>query len=271
MQGPPCGSIARVTAVAFVRKPTASLALCELTHLERVPIDVARADAQHAAYAAALGELGAHIEWLPPLANHPDAVFVEDTAMVLPELAIIARPGAESRQGEVLSVANALSRHRGLAWIRAPATLDGGDVLAIGRTIFVGLSTRTNSEGVAAMREIVEPHHYEVVPVRIRRSLHLKSACTYVPPVIVVANPAWIDPAIFGGMNVIATHDAEPAAACTLTFGGSTLVQASAPRTAERLRNAGVNTRPIDVSELQKAEAGLTCMSLIVPGTIPAY
>ena len=251
--------------VAFVRKPTASLASCELTHLERVPIDVPRAVAQHASYAAAIGELGAQAEWLPPLPNHPDAVFVEDTAIVLPELAIIARPGAESRRGEVNSVANALIRHRSLAWIPEPATLDGGDVLVIGRTIFVGLTTRTNADGIAALRAIVEPHHYDVVPVPIRHSLHLKSACTYVPPVIVVANCAWIDPAIFGGMNVIATHESEPAAACTLTLGGATLVQASAPRTAERLRGAGVKTRPIDVSELQKAEAGLTCMSLIVP------
>jgi dimethylargininase len=254
-----------VNVVAFVRKPTLSLASCELTHLERVPIDLARAEAQHAGYVAALGELGADIVWLPSLPDHPDAVFVEDTAVVLPEIAVMTRPGAASRRGEVLSVANALTRHRGLAWIEAPATLDGGDVLAIGRTIFVGLSTRTNDEAVAALRAIVDPHHYEVVPVRIRRSLHLKSACTFIPPVIVVANREWIDPAIFGGMNVIATHESEPAAACTLTLAGCTIVQASAPRTAERLRSAGVRTRALDVSELQKAEAGLTCMSLIVP------
>jgi dimethylargininase len=254
-----------VTTVAFVRKPTDALAFCELTHLERVPIDVARARQQHAAYAAALEELGAEVAWLPPLENHPDSVFVEDTAIVLPELAVITRPGAESRRGEVLSVANALSRHRSLAWIEAPATLDGGDVLVIGRTIFVGLSSRTNAEAVAALRAIVDPHRYDVVPVPIRRSLHLKSACTFIPPVTVIANRAWIEPALFGGMNVIATHDSEPAAACTLTFGGVTLVQASAPRTAERLKNAGLKTRAVDVSELQKAEAGLTCMSLIVP------
>lgn len=254
-----------MNVVAFVRKPTESLASCELTHLGRVPIDVARALEQHAAYAALLGELGAQVEWLPPLPQHPDAVFVEDTAIVLPELAIIARPGAESRRGEVLSVANALSRYRGLAWMQAPATLDGGDVLVIGRTIFVGLSTRTNTEGVDALRELVDPYHYEVVPVRIRRSLHLKSACTYIPPVIVVANAGWIDPALFGGMNVVATHESEPAAGCTLTLAGCTIVQASAPRTAERLRNAGVACRALDVSELQKAEAGLTCMSLLVP------
>ena len=253
-----------MTAVAFVRKPSDSLAHCELTHLERVPIDVVRAQAQHAAYAAALAELGARVEWLPELPGHPDGVFVEDTAIVLPETAIVTRPGAESRRGEVLSVANALSRHRSLAWIEAPATLDGGDVLVIGRTIFVGLSSRTNAEAVAALRAIVDPHRYEVVPVPIRRSLHLKSACTFVPPVIVVANRRWIDPAIFGGMNVILTHESEPAAGCTVTVGGRTLVQAAAPKTEERLRNAGVRTRAIDVSELQKAEAGLTCMSLIV-------
>jgi dimethylargininase len=254
-----------VNFLAFVRKPTDSLAFCELTHLERVPIDVARAEAQHAAYVAALAELGARVEWLPPLTDHPDAVFVEDTAIVLPEIAVMTRPGAESRQGEVLSVANALSRHRSLAWIEAPATLDGGDVVVIARTLFVGLSTRTNAEGVAALRAIVDPYRYEVVSVRVRRSLHLKSACTFIPPVIVVANRTWIDPTIFGGMNVISTDDSEPAAGCTLTLGDCTLVQASAPRTAERLRKAGVKTRAVDVSELQKAEAGLTCMSLIVP------
>jgi dimethylargininase len=254
-----------VSVRAFVRKPTASLESCELTHLERMPIDVARAEGQHAVYVAALGELGAEIEWLPSLPRHPDAVFVEDTAIVLPELAVITRPGAETRRGEVLSVANALSRYRSLAWIEAPATLDGGDVLVIGRTVFVGLSSRTNADAVAALRAIVDPHRYEVVPVPIRRSLHLKSACTFIPPVTVVANRAWIDPAIFGGMNIIATHDSEPAAACTLTLADCTIVQASAPRTAERLRSAGVKTRAIDISELQKAEAGLTCMSLIVP------
>lgn len=250
--------------IAFVRKPTEALARCELTHVERTPIDIDLALKQHRAYVAALTELGARIEWLPPLPDSPDAVFVEDTALFVSDLAVMARPGAPLRRGEVGSVAQALSAHRRIRWIEAPACLDGGDVLRISNTVFVGLSARTNAQAVTALREIVGDRDCVVVGVPVSGCLHLKSACTFIPPDMLVANCDWIDRTVFQHLRTIETDRHESAAGNTLSLGGCTLVSASAPRTEEKLRDAGVNTRALDISELQKAEAGVTCMSLML-------
>ena len=251
-------------SIACVRKPTQALARCELSYVARTPIDIDLAQKQHSAYVAALAELGAQIEWLPPLPDHPDAVFVEDTAVLVSDLAILARPGAPLRRGEVRSVAQALSAHRKVRRIEAPASLDGGDVLPIGNTLFVGMTARTNAAAVTALRRIIEPRDGHVVAVPVTGCLHLKSACTFIPPDTLVANCEWIDRALFRRVRIIETDRREPAAGNTLTLGGCTLVSASAPRTAEKLRRAGVNTRSLDISELEKAEAGLTCMSLVL-------
>jgi dimethylargininase len=253
-----------MTTVAFVRELAPSLARCELTHLEREPIDSGRARDQHRLYLAGLEALGCRIEWLAPLPGHADAVFVEDTAVLVPELAVISRPGIPSRRGETDSSAAALAARVPLARIAAPATLEGGDVLRIGRTLYVALSGRTNRAGAAQLAAALEPLGYAVRPVALSGCLHLKSACTWIPPDLLLVNPSWVDATLFDVGTVQEIDEAEPYAANTLTLGGVTLVSADFPRTRKRLEDAGVNTRAVKVSELHKAEAALTCMSLLL-------
>jgi dimethylargininase len=254
-------------SVALVREPSASLERCELTHLARVPIDVALARVQHAAYVSALRGLGIGIVWLPPLPDQADAVFVEDTAVILPEVAVITRPGATSRQPEVATVAQALNAHRPLRRIQAPACLDGGDVLRIGRRILVGLSSRTNEAGVSQLRTAVQEFGYEVRAVHVMGCLHLKSACTAVSSDTVLANLDYVQRELLGDVTVVEVDAREPGAANTLTLEGVTIVSAKYPRTGENLRRGGIRTQSLDVSELAKAEAGLTCMSLVISAT----
>jgi dimethylargininase len=250
--------------IAFLREVSPSLAACELSFIGRAPIDVERARGQHAHYAAELTALGLSIEWLEPLPANADGVFVEDTAVVLPEVAVITRPGVESRRGEVESVAACLAGHRPLRRIVAPGCLEGGDVVRIGRALYVGVSGRTNAAGIGQLAAALAPFGYRVTGVQMRDCLHLKSAATFIPPDLVLVNPAWADPRLFDARRPIAVDEAEPFAANTLTVAGVTLMSAAFPRTEERLRKAGIATRALDVGELQKAEAALTCMSLVL-------
>ena len=250
--------------LALVREVSPQLARCELTHLEREGIDAARAARQHREYTHALQALGCSLEWLPALPDHPDSVFVEDTAVVLPGIAVVTRPGAGSRRGETASVAVTLERHRRVARIAEPGSLDGGDVLHIGRTLHVGTSGRTNAAGVAQLAGLLTPHGYRVQAVAVDGCLHLKSAASFIPPDVLLVNPEWVDPAAFGELRVIAVDEREPYAANTLSVGGTTLVSAAYPETRRRLEASGISTRAVDVSELHKAEGGLTCMSLLL-------
>jgi len=250
--------------IAFLREVSPSLAACELSFLERAPIDVERARAQHAHYAAELAALGCSLEWLEPLPANADAVFVEDTAVVLPEVAVITRPGIASRRNEVESVAASLASHRPLRRITAPGTLEGGDVVRIGRDLYVGASARSNAAGIEQLKVALAPFGYRVQGVAMRDCLHLKSACTFIPPDVLLANPAWVDPGLFDARTLVEVDETEAFAANTLTVQGVTLMSAAFPRTERRLREAGVTTRALDVSELQKAEAALTCMSLVL-------
>lgn len=250
--------------IAFLREVSPSLAACELSFLARAPIDIERARAQHAHYAAELTALGCSIEWLAPLPANADAVFVEDTAVVLPEVAVITRPGVASRRNEVESVAVSLATHRPLRRIVAPGTLEGGDVVRIGRNLYVGASARSNAAGIEQLRTALAPFGYRVQGLAMRDCLHLKSAATVIPPDILLVNAAWVDPKVFDARSVVEVDAGEAFAANTLTVQGVTLLSAAFPRTEERLRDAGVTTRALDVSELQKAEAALTCMSLML-------
>jgi len=250
--------------IALLREVSPTLSACELSFLTRAPIDVERARAQHAHYAAELTALGSSIEWLAPLPENPDAVFVEDTAVVLPEVAVITRPGVASRRSEVQSVAASLAGHRPLKRIVAPGSLEGGDVVRIGRNLYVGVSGRSNSAGIEQLRALLAPFGYRVASVAMRDCLHLKSAVTFIPPDLVLVNRAWVDPTVFDARTVIEVDDGEPFAANTLTVAGVTLMSAAFPRTEQRLRQAGLTTRALDVSELQKAEAALSCMSLML-------
>ena len=250
--------------IAFVREVSPELARCELSLIERVPIDAARAHRQHQDYAAELCALGCELEWLPPLPGHPDAVFVEDTAVLVPELAVITRPGAASRRGEVDSVAAALIRRLPVTRLGEPASLDGGDVLRIGQSLYVGVSGRSNAAGVAQLAAALAPLGYTVRAVPLTGCLHLKSACTFIRPEVLLVNPRWVDPAVFAHTVPVAVDADEPYAANTLSVGSVTLVSSAYPRTRQRLEQAGIATRALQVDELHKAEAALTCMSLML-------
>jgi dimethylargininase len=246
--------------LAFTRAVSPRIAECELTHLERVPIDAATAAAQHAAYEEALVEAGFEIVRLPDLVDDPDAVFVEDTALLLGEHAVITRPGAASRANETGSTAEGLRGHFQLHRIER-GHLDGGDVLRIGQRLYVGLSTRTDRDGVAALAEIAGPLGCEVIAAETGACLHLKTGATFAGEDVLLYNPKAINPAQFIGVEPLAVD--EPAAANCVRACDQLIVPAGNPRTAERLRDRGFSVVEVDVSELQKAEAGVTCMSLI--------
>lgn len=252
-----------MSLIALTRPVSARLADCELTHLERTPIDIDRAREQHAEYARVLAELGCRIESIEAAPELPDSVFVEDAAVVLDDVAIVTRPGAASRRPETPAVARALAKYRTLRYIEDPATMDGGDVLVVGRRIYVGIGTRTNAFGASQLADIVAPHGYEVTPIVLGECLHLKTAVTSPADGIVLLTPEWIAPSHFDGMRIIEVHPDEPMSANVLRIGDTILCNASAPRTRERLEQAGFRVRPVDQSELAKAEAGLTCCSLI--------
>ena len=241
-----------------------SLDRCELGYLPRQPIDFQRASQQHHGYEACLAKLGLSIIPLEPEHALPDAVFVEDTAVVVDEIAVIARPGAASRRPEVESVARALSRYRPLGWIQAPATLDGGDVIHAGRKLFVGASTRTNAEGIRQLASHLEPYGYAVETVQIRDCLHMKSACCYLGRQTILANRAWLDTAPFRDFRLLDVAPEEPWAANVLAIGETVIIPAAFPATARILGESGWRVRPLDISEIMKAEAGVTCMSLIL-------
>ena len=250
--------------VAIMREVSPSINECQLTFLRRDPIDVAKAMEQHRLYRIRLQLSGWDVKMLPADAALPDSVFVEDTVVVLPEVAILTRPGAASRRGELSVVAESLRPLRTLAVMEGPGTLDGGDVLAIGKTLYVGQSTRTNQEGIEELARLTQPYGYEVTAVPVGQSLHLKSAVTAVGPHAVLLNPDWVDMEIFTGLRTISIHSAEPFSANVLALNDVVLVATQHPRTRERLEKSGVKTDVIDVSELAKAEGALTCCSLLV-------
>ena len=249
--------------VAITRGVSARIGECELTHLERQVIDAGRAREQHRAYETALYRSGCRVESLPALDDLPDSVFVEDVAVVLDEIAIVTRPGAESRRPEAAEIAPALAAYRPLISIQPPGTLDGGDVLRLGRQLFVGESGRSNMAAIGQLRDVVRPHGYTVTPVPLRGCLHLKSAVTEAAPGVVLANPNWVDPAAFGAEDVIEVDPGEPSAANGLLIGSRLIYPSSFPMTQRRLENAGIEIALVDVSELQKAEGAVTCCSLI--------
>ena len=256
-----------MTAIAFalVRAPSPRMADAELTHLTRGAIDHATAVEQHAAYRAALTRAGVAVRCLPALDGHPDCTFVEDTVLALPELFVELRPGASSRRGEPASVMASLSDGRPVARIDAPYTIDGGDILPIGRDLYVGLSTRTTADAVDALAGIVRPHGYRVTAVPVKGALHLRTAVTALPDGTLVINPAWIDPAPFGVRARIEATADEGFGGNVLCAGETIIVQASAPRVGEAIARAGWTVATVDIGEFAKAEAGLTCLSVLVP------
>jgi len=249
--------------VAVTRGVSPAIARCELTFLERAPIDYPRAVAQHAAYERLLEDLGLDVIRVEADEGLPDCCFVEDIAIVLDEIAVLTRPGAPSRRGETAAVAAALGAFRPIVRLEEPARIDGGDVLLMGRRLFVGRSDRTDDAGRAALAEAVRPFDYEVVPVRMSGCLHLKSAVTASTADVLLVNPDWVDLGPFRGWERIDVDPGEPWGANVVTAGGAVVAAAGFPRTADRLRARGLEVRTVDVSEFQKAEGGVTCKSLL--------
>ena len=250
--------------IAITRGVSPSIGKCELTHLSRQDIDVNRARFQHAQYENLLIDLGCKVRRLSEEPDQPDSVFVEDTAIVLDDAAVITRPGAALRRNETQSIAEVLKEYRALNQITDPGTLDGGDVLRIGRTLYVGNSVRSNIPGIKQLMEIVAPLGYEVEVVKVNGCLHLKSAVSLVGEETLLINRSWVDADSFGGSREFIDIDpGEPYAANALLVGDELIYPQSFPRTRLRLENNGIGVRVADVSELQKAEGALTCCSLI--------
>jgi len=232
-------------------------------NLPRDPIDVAKAIADHERYEAALRSLGARVIRAPEEPTLPDAVFVEDTALVLDDVAIITRPGAPSRRPEIESMARVLSAYRSLQRIQPPGTLDGGDVMAVGRKIYVGLSSRTNHEGIAQLDTHLSVWGYEVIPVPVTGCLHLKSAVTQAADNLLLINDRWVSPECFASLEIMTVAPSEPAGANALRIGTAVIYPTHHPETAERLDRAGVRVVPVPCTELAKAEGGVTCCSVV--------
>ena len=252
---------------AFTRAVSPRIAECELTHLQRVPLDVERAFQQHAAYEDALRSAGFEVIRLPDLPDHPDGVFVEDTALLLDRHAIITRPGAASRSSETGSTADGLADQFDIHRV-AEGFVDGGDVLRIGSILYVGISTRTDAAGIDSLRSICNTIGFGVVQADLRDCLHLKTGATLAGPdqagtPVLLFNSRSVDPAQFAGVDPLPVDEAEPNAANCLRAGDRLILPAGNPRTTDRLRSRGFTVIEVDVSELQKAEAGVTCMSLI--------
>ena len=250
--------------VAITREVSPRISECELTHLVRTPIDLDRARAQHRQYESLLEELGCKLIRMPAEPELPDSVFVEDTAIVLDELAVITRPGAASRRAETASVAAALKPYRKLVYIDQPGTLDGGDVLRVGKALYVGQSQRSNPEGIGQLRHLIAPFRYTVTAVKLHDCLHLKSAVTQVADGTVLINRAWTDVRMFDSFKLIEVDVSEPFAANALLIAGTLIYPAAFPKTRKRLEAQGISIRTVDASELAKAEGGVTCGSLIV-------
>lgn len=250
--------------IAITRKVSPRFNECEITHIERTPIDVDTARAQHNDYVKTLSQLGCQVIELPEEPDLPDSVFVEDTAFILPEVAVITRPGADSRKPETESIARALSPHRPLVRVSAPASVDGGDVLVLGKTIYIGLSTRSNMEAVEQLNESLGGFGYTVVGLALTDCLHLKTAVTRVDDKTLLINKNWVDADHFNGFDLIEVDASEPFAANCLPVNGNIIYPTTFPRTRRKLEEKGFRVVNVNLEELAKAEGAVTCCSLIV-------
>ncbi len=248
----------------LTRAPSTQLALAQLTHLARVPISFELATIQHQRYCAALSRLMPSVQTLPALIGFPDAVFVEDVLVCLPEVSILCRPGAISRRGEIEAIKECIPADRPVMRVEPPGTIDGGDVLVIGKKIFIGQSSRTNDAAIKSVAAIVAPFGYSLNAVKVMGALHLKTAVTALSDDLLVMNPRWIDSSFFADWRHICVADNEPFAGNALKIAGSILMQSAHVDTANMIREAGFDVQLIDISEFAKAEAGLTCMSLFI-------
>jgi len=246
---------------ALIRRPGPRLVDGMVTHIERVPVDPARALGQWEAYGAALESAGWDLIEVPPADDCPDAVFVEDTVVMYRNVGVVARPGADERKPEIIETEKVLeSLGCSMNRIQAPGTLDGGDVLKVGDTVYVGRGGRTNAEGVAQLRSILEPLGATVITVPVQKVLHLKSAVTALPDGSVIGHlPLVDDPAVFDRFRPVPE---ESGAHVVLLGDGKLLMAADAPHSAELFTQLGYDPVIVDISEFQKLEGCVTCLSV---------
>jgi dimethylargininase len=249
--------------VALTRGVSRSIDSCELTWLPRRKIDIDLVIEQHKRYEQALASMGVRVISLPEQPEMPDAVFVEDPLVVLDEIAIVTRMGSPRRRAESDTLAESISAFRPVRRLADPATVEGGDVMRIGRDVFVGLSSRTNAAGVRQLTRELEPYGYRVRPVEVRGCLHLKSACCSMGDGRILANAAWLDTTPLQDYKIVEVAADEPGAANILRIGDTVLMPASFPHTRSIVRGEGLDVRTVDISELMKAEAAITCSSVI--------
>jgi dimethylargininase len=250
--------------IAITRDVSPRFNECEITHIDRTPINVEVACAQHRGYVGALKALGCEVVELPAEPDLPDSVFVEDTAFILPEAAVITNPGADSRKPETESIVRALSPLKKLLRIHEPATIDGGDVLVLGKKIFVGLSTRSNQDAIHQLNEMLGELGYTATGVTLHDCLHLKSAVTQVDERTLLINKHWVNTQHFESFDLIEVDPSEPYAANCLPIGDSIIYPNAFPKTRARLEARGYKIVGVDVDELAKAEGAVTCCSLIL-------
>ena len=246
---------------AVVRPVPDSFDRCVRTNVEE--IDVALARSQHAGYCRALQKLGLKLVWVEGDNVLPDSCFVEDTAVVFGDEAIICNLKIESRVQEVVEVAKVLRKIKEMHYIRPPATIDGGDVLNIGNKVFVGLSARTNLPAIRQLRRFLENSNFQIVPVKIRNVLHLKSACTYLGNNYVILSRGHFDRDILRSYNKIVTPKGEEYAADCLAINGTVLMAKGYPKTKKLVEKEGFRVEELEISEFRKGEGALTCLSII--------
>jgi dimethylargininase len=250
--------------VAITRKISPRFNECEVTHINRTPIDLDIARAQHQEYVNTLKKFGCQVIELPAEADLPDSVFVEDVAFILPEVAVITCPGADSRKPETTSIIQALAPYRALVHITEPATVDGGDVLVLGKKIYVGKSTRSNSAAIRQIQELLNKYEYKVTGVQMHDCLHLKTAVTQVDENTLLINPKWVDSFPFKDFDRIEVDPSEPFAANCLSVNNQIIFPTAFPKTRAKLEARGYKIQAVTVDELAKAEGGVTCCSLII-------
>jgi dimethylargininase len=251
----------RLVAITHVPSPT--MQDYEHTFVDDQPIDLELARRQHEGYREALGACGADVTVLDVNSGMPDCVFVEDTAIVLDEVAVMMSPGAVSRRREPAGIEPELAKYRPIARVTLPATIDGGDVVVSGGSVYVGRSARTNDLGIATLRAVLAPYGYTVTGVFVHGCLHLKTACSALPDGRFLVNPEWIDVTALPASKLVPVPDTEPWAGDVLVIGDRIIVSDAFPATADCLRASGWSVVPVSVSEFAKAEGGVTCLSLV--------
>ncbi len=249
--------------LALTHVPSPRMEHCQRTYVAPVPIEPTLVLHQHEEYCRVLRQCGAEVRTLEMNRDLPDCAFLEDTAIVLDEVALLASMGTSSRREEPAGIEPELRKYRDIERVEPPATLEGGDVLRVGRTLFVGLSSRTNRAGISILEAITDRYGYKIVPVPVRRCLHLKTACTALDEKRLLVNPAWVDVQALHGFELLHVPEEESWAANVALVGSSVCIAADQVRTAERIRKLGLDVRTIDLSEFAKAEGGVTCLSLL--------